>query len=181
MTWSPDKVAFHFLMFSSRGEMATFVFCKSSNGFSLCYTLGNRESSPPQHFLPGFRLTALVELQRRQTFRAGAKWKAKKRNYKPSVPAIIMLILRFLDNKMDELGELIKTQREYHECSLMCFTETWLHFPDHSVTKRGFRTFMVDRDVCLSINKKCELLWMKNGIIPDMLQQRNVFVAWMLN
>lgn len=92
-----------------------------------------------------------------------------------------MLILRFLDNKMDELGELIKTQREYNECSLMCFTETWLHFPDHSVTKHGFRTFLVDRDVCLSINKKCELLWMKSGIIPDMLQKRNVFVAWMLN
>ncbi|KAL6484000.1 hypothetical protein MHYP_G00088730 [Metynnis hypsauchen] len=29
--------------------------------------------------------------------------------------------------KMDELTALARSQREYRECSLMCFSETWLH------------------------------------------------------
>lgn len=48
-----------------------------------------------------------------------------------------------LGNKIDELGALIKSQREYHECRAMCFRKTWLksHFPDHSMALLGFKTF----------------------------------------
>lgn len=35
--------------------------------------------------------------------------------------------VRSLDSKMDELATLVKTQREFRECCVMCFTETWLH------------------------------------------------------
>ena len=35
--------------------------------------------------------------------------------------------VRSLGNKTDKLAALIKTQREYRECSVWCFTETWLH------------------------------------------------------
>ena len=44
-----------------------------------------------------------------------------------AVPAIVMGHVRSLGNKTNELAALIKTQREYREFSVMCFTETWLH------------------------------------------------------
>jgi len=40
--------------------------------------------------------------------------------------------VKLLANKIDKFGELRRTQREYRECSIMCFTEAWLrkHIPD---------------------------------------------------
>ena len=51
---------------------------------------------------------------------------------------------------------LIKTQREYRECSVLCFTESWLHsyIPDHSVVLLGFSTVRADKDVTSSGKKK---------------------------
>ena len=64
--------------------------------------------------------------------------------------------VRSLGNKTDELTVLIKTQREYCECSVLCFTETWLHshIPDHCVAVLGFSTVRADRDVISSGKKK---------------------------
>lgn len=154
------KLIFIFSCFSQEVKGPLFVWWVFSWFFFAFYSWQQRIFTTS--------LTARIQA----CFRAGAKWRAKKKNYKPSVPAIIVGNLRFLDSKMDELGELIKTRREYHECSLMCFTETWLHahFPDHSVTMFGSRTCMLDKVVCLSINEKygqIALLWMKSGIIPD--------------
>ena len=61
-----------------------------------------------------------------------------------------------LGNKLDEIAALIKTQREYCERSVLCFTETWLHshIPDHSVAVPGFSTVRADRDVISSGEKK---------------------------
>lgn len=50
--------------------------------------------------------------------------------YKPSVPAIITRNAMTLDNIMDELRAVIKSQKEYGECSMMCSRETLLHFLD---------------------------------------------------
>ncbi|KAJ8389955.1 hypothetical protein AAFF_G00112400 [Aldrovandia affinis] len=49
---------------------------------------------------------------------------------------------------MDELTALARSQREFRECSIMCFTESWLHldFPDHNVSIDGFQTVRADRD-----------------------------------
>ena len=107
--------------------------------------------------LPGARPEVPKELQRRRRgCRAGAKQRAKKRRHRPVVPAIVMGNLRFLGNKTDKLAALIKTQREYRECSVLCFRETWLHshIPDHSVAVPGFNTVRVDRDVISSGQKK---------------------------
>ena len=107
--------------------------------------------------LPGARPEVPNELWRRhQGCRAGVKRRAKKRRHRPAVPAIVMGNVRSLGNKMDELPALIKTQREYHECSVLCLTETWLHshIPDHSVTVPGFSTVRVDRDMISSGKKK---------------------------
>lgn len=47
---------------------------------------------------------------------------------------------------MDELAALVKTQKEFRECSIM---ETWFHccFSDFSTAVPGFITIQVDRDV----------------------------------
>ena len=65
-----------------------------------------------------------------------------------------------MGNKIDELAALIKTQTEYHMCSVLCFTETWLHshIPDHRVAVSGFSTVRVDRDVISSGKKKGEVV-----------------------
>ena len=73
-----------------------------------------------------------------------------------AVPAIVMGNVKSLGNKTDELAVLIKIQREYHECSVLCFMETWLHshIPDHSVAVPGFSTVRADMDVISSGKKK---------------------------
>ncbi|KAM7404158.1 hypothetical protein PAMA_004542 [Pampus argenteus] len=63
--------------------------------------------------------------------------------------------VRSLGNMMDELSVLVKTQREYRECSIFCFTETWLHSHIHanSVGLPGYSLVRGDRD-CSSSRKK---------------------------
>ncbi|KAJ8385610.1 hypothetical protein AAFF_G00184720 [Aldrovandia affinis] len=51
----------------------------------------------------------------------------EKRRFKPYLPSIIMGNVRSLANKMDELTALARSQAEFRECSIMCFTESWLH------------------------------------------------------
>ncbi|KAI4875864.1 hypothetical protein NFI96_034110, partial [Prochilodus magdalenae] len=79
----------------------------------------------------GIVQTIPVELrQKYRGCRAGAKLKAKKTEkrwrYKPSVPSVVMGNVNSLTNKTDELACLVKNQRLYRECSLLCFSETWL-------------------------------------------------------
>lgn len=47
-----------------------------------------------------------------------------------------------LGNKTDKLVAVVRTQREFHECSLLSFTETLLHLHtlDHSMVVPGFLT-----------------------------------------
>ncbi|KAI3351352.1 hypothetical protein L3Q82_005895 [Scortum barcoo] len=60
--------------------------------------------------------------------------------YRPVLPSIIMGNVRSLPNKMDELAALTRHQREYRECSLLLFTETWLTAltPDTAAELDGF-------------------------------------------
>nr|XP_054598774.1 uncharacterized protein LOC129163848 [Nothobranchius furzeri] len=90
------------------------------------------------------------ELKRKKRgCRAGAKRRQRKRKFKPSLPSIVMGNVRSLANKMDELQALSRTQPEYQQCSVMCFTETWLqdHIPDSNVSLPGFLTVRADRDL----------------------------------
>lgn len=134
--------------------LVIFTICLPGNhaerSRTIVYTREQLMAIRQPVLLPGARPEIPEELRRkRRGCRAGAKRKAKKRKYKPSVPAIIMGNVRSLGSKMDELGALVKTQREYRQCSMFCFTETWLHshIPDHNVTVPGFRTVRADRDV----------------------------------
>lgn len=77
--------------------------------------------------------------RRRRGSRAGLKCWERKRRYKPCFPSIIMGNVRSLPNKMEELTALTRLQREYCECSIMCFTEAWLNglITDSIVTLDG--------------------------------------------
>uniref|UniRef100_A0A3B1JXG3 Reverse transcriptase domain-containing protein n=1 Tax=Astyanax mexicanus TaxID=7994 RepID=A0A3B1JXG3_ASTMX len=61
-----------------------------------------------------------------------------------------------LANKTDELAALVRNQRTYWECSLFCFTETWLtaSIPDANVNIPGFVTVRADRDSARSGKSK---------------------------
>ncbi|CAM4645751.1 unnamed protein product [Leuciscus chuanchicus] len=84
--------------------------------------------------------------------RAGVKVKArlatKRWKYKPSVPSIVMGNVNCLTNKTDELATLVRTDRMFRECSLLCLSETWLtqNTPDANVDLPGFTTVRADRD-----------------------------------
>ena len=53
-----------------------------------------------------------------------------------------------LPNKIDELAALVKNVKTYRECSLLCFSETWLttSIPDANMELPGFSTVRSDRD-----------------------------------
>ncbi|KAI4873924.1 hypothetical protein NFI96_008574 [Prochilodus magdalenae] len=78
---------------------------------------------------------------------AGALRRARRRRYKPVLPSVVMGNVRSLPNKMDELTVLTPHQREYRECSVMVFTETWLTTltPDTLVSLDGFHLIRADR------------------------------------
>ncbi|KAI4897881.1 hypothetical protein NFI96_029587, partial [Prochilodus magdalenae] len=80
----------------------------------------------------------------------------EKKGYKPRLPTLIMGNVRSLANKMDELAALAMSQKEYRQCSLMCFSETWLHrdIPDDNVSITGFQTVRADRDCTESGKRK---------------------------
>lgn len=71
----------------------------------------------------------------------------KKKRFKPTLPTIITGNVRSICNKMDELAALKRHQREYRECSMMLFTETWLTelTLDSNVTLKGFELIRADR------------------------------------
>lgn len=88
--------------------------------------------------------------------RAGSKIKAKSRCYNAIIPSIIMGNIRLLGNKMEEFTALIRTQREYWEYSVLCFTVIWLHcvILDSNASTTGLQTVRADRDAELSGKKK---------------------------
>ena len=64
--------------------------------------------------------------------------------------------VRSLGNKTDEPTVLVNTQREYCECSIFFFSETWLHshIPDYGVEVPGYSLVRGDRDLSKSRKKK---------------------------
>ena len=94
--------------------------------------------------------TIPTELKRkRRGCRAGRRKQERKRRFRPFIPSIIMGNVRSLANKTDELAALTRHQRDFRECSLLCFTETWLteKTPDSVVSMEGFKMVRADRNV----------------------------------
>ena len=95
--------------------------------------------------------------------RAGLKVKTRRREirekkwrFKPAVPSMVMGNVNSLANKTDELASLVRNQKLYRECSLICLTETWLtsSIPTANVELPGFSVARLDRDNKLSGKKK---------------------------
>jgi len=81
----------------------------------------------PAVLLPEVRPDVPRELRRRKRgCRAGVKRRAGNRLFKPVLPSVVTGNVRSLVNQTDELKAVTRHQREYRECSLMVFTETWL-------------------------------------------------------
>ncbi|XP_056887462.1 polyhomeotic-like protein 2b isoform X4 [Takifugu flavidus] len=98
--------------------------------------------------LPKERPDVPPELRRRKrACRARVERRARRRRYRPILPSIIMGNVRSLPNKMDELAALTRHQREYRECSLLLFMETWLTalIPDTAAQLEGFTLLRADR------------------------------------
>ena len=57
-----------------------------------------------------------------------------------------------LDNKMDELAALVKNRKSFIECSVLCFTERWLHetIPDSSINTDSLLTWQAVRNHTIS-------------------------------
>ena len=68
--------------------------------------------------------------------------------YKPSIPSIVMGNVNSLTNKCDELEASVINQQVYRECSLMCFSESWLtkSTDDSCVDIPGFTAVRADRE-----------------------------------
>lgn len=52
--------------------------------------------------------------------------RVKRRGTRIPLPAIILSNVRSLRNKTEELSTLIRSDLDYQQASIFCFTETWL-------------------------------------------------------
>ena len=77
---------------------------------------------------------------RRRGRRAGTLEKFRRRNVRPPLPCAFLSNVRSLKNKADELFFLIQSNRDFKDCCVFCFTETWLDpsIPDSAVQPPGY-------------------------------------------
>lgn len=75
---------------------------------------------------------------------------------KPILPSVINGNVKSLPNKSDYLEILVKTDKTCCECSLLCFTETWLNQnnSDSTVDLSGFALIRLDSDAKAGGKKK---------------------------
>ncbi|XP_077990622.1 uncharacterized protein LOC144444944 [Glandiceps talaboti] len=84
---------------------------------------------------------------RKRGKRGGALVRLRRRSQRPPLPSIILANVRSLSNKIDELNCCLDAKRDFRDCSVFCFTETWLNesIPDSAVQPPGFTIFRCDR------------------------------------
>ena len=84
---------------------------------------------------------------RRPGCRSEAVCRSRRRRYRSVLPSFIVVNVRSLPNKMDELTALTRHQRDYRECSIMVLTETWLTAltPDTDANLDSFQLWRADR------------------------------------
>ena len=68
--------------------------------------------------------------------RGGIRNRLRSKANHPPLPSILLANVQSLENKMDDIRARIAFQRDVRDCSILCFTESWLtpSIPDHSVT-----------------------------------------------
>ncbi|KAK2920745.1 hypothetical protein Q8A73_000230 [Channa argus] len=115
----------------------------------------------PQNLLPDFQYSDVllnvvvggaaalyISRTRRRGKRAGALVKLRQRGLRTPLPSIHLANLRSLPNKTDELLLLSRTNKDFFNSAVLCFTETWLNdaIPDSVLSLPGFQLFRSDRD-----------------------------------
>ena len=93
--------------------------------------------------------------KRKRGRRGGVLVRFRKRTFKAPLPGIALSNARSLCNKKDELYFLIKSRRDFNDCSIICFSETWLDgkTPENALCPEGYTSYRGDRDNNLSGKK----------------------------
>ena len=85
------------------------------------------------------------EVKKKRSRKGGVRRRNSKRGCRPVLPSVIMGNVQSISNKMDELHACLRF-RVFRNCSMMCFTETWLHDKIPDPTLNGFSLTRADRD-----------------------------------
>ncbi len=89
------------------------------------------------------------EERRKRGKRGGVKLRLRKQRLtRISLPSVILGNVRSLRNKMDELQGYVRFQKDFKNCGVLAFTETWLNEQDLDTDLHidGFGTpFRLDR------------------------------------
>ncbi|KAK7915531.1 hypothetical protein WMY93_011292 [Mugilogobius chulae] len=129
-------------------------------------------------------IRSFVKKRRKRGKRGGVKLRVRKRSlYRTPLPSVIFGNVQSLRNKLDELSGYVQFQKDFKECCVMAFTETWLTEQDQDADLRmdGFGPpFRLDRDaeatgkaqgggVCLHVNNRyCRSVTVREKICtPD--------------
>ena len=88
--------------------------------------------------------------RRKRGQRGGIRVKCRRRGQRGYLPPIVTGNVRSLYNKIEELTGCREHLYQFRECSVMCFTETWLNdtIPDYSVKLDKFNIYRADRTRC---------------------------------
>ena len=91
----------------------------------------------------------------------------RRRHLRPPLPSMFLSNVRSLRNKADEFLCNQQTKRDYKDCFIFCFTDTWLDatIPDSAVQPPGLTIYRSDRSrdenrkargggVCILVNDR---------------------------
>ena len=85
------------------------------------------------------------EVKKKRCRKGGVRRRNSKRGCRPVLPSVIMGNVQSISNKMEELYACLRL-RVFRNCSMMCFTETWLNDKIPDPTLDGFSLTRADRD-----------------------------------
>ncbi|KAK2882761.1 hypothetical protein Q8A73_021694 [Channa argus] len=112
--------------------------------------------------------------KRKRGKRAGVRARLNANPSRPALPSILLSNVCSLDNKLDYIRLQRTTRREFRDCCIFVFTETWLsdRVPEAAIQLDGLTVFRADRNaalcgktrgggVCVYINTE----WCKNSVL----------------
>lgn len=112
--------------------------------------------------------------KRKRGKRAGVHARLKTKPSRPAIPSILLSNVCSLDNKLDIIRLQQTSQREFRDCCVFIFMETWLsdRVPDAAIQLDGLALFCADRKaslcgktrgggLCVYVNTE----WCKNSVL----------------
>uniref|UniRef100_A0A3B1IXV6 Reverse transcriptase domain-containing protein n=1 Tax=Astyanax mexicanus TaxID=7994 RepID=A0A3B1IXV6_ASTMX len=92
------------------------------------------------------------ERKRKRGKRAGIRARLKASPSRPAIPSLFLANVCSLDKKLDYIRLQRTTQREFRDCCVLVFVESWLNdnIPDSAIQLAGLTAFRADRSAALS-------------------------------